>query len=148
MSFVKKVNPQLYKFYGIVSNNIIDRDNGGMNIITEEAHTKFVEKFNNGELNLPIYLFYWHYPSPVGEVEKVIYYDGYVICSGYFYKEFNFVAEALMHSKKTWGMSHGTFWDNVVFSKKEGEEYVIIEYEPFEFTFLPISQAANPMTVF
>lgn len=130
-------------FVNAVSNNYLDGD-AVPDLLTRESHLKFIDKFNSGGLSSgELYLFFSHYPAPVGVVTELRYEFDHLISKGVFYPDFYDLADALLDSDISWGMSHGMWADSI----KRGENKVeIVEYESFEVSILPVIQSANVLT--
>ena len=129
------------RWYGIVTNKFIDRDN---DILSEDAHKNFIKRVDNGEVDYPE-LNIWHIPKQVGMADWLAYDErGFLAASGYVHKEFEeLVINLIKNSEFPIGMSHGMPVSKI---KKNGN--IIKEYVSFEVSFLPLENAANLLTHF
>lgn len=143
-----------YRWLGIVSNNYTDRHT---ELITRNAHEKFVGKLKNKEVEYPVLRFH-HIRSEdntldnsvvIGKSDYVEFDEqsGMLIASGEFLEEYDEIGENLSKSEDTyWGMSHGMPQDSI--KRDNSIKNYIEEYIDVEFTLLETKWAANPLTTF
>jgi hypothetical protein len=131
-----------YRWLGIYSNKFRDDDNPA-EILAENAHLRFIEQVEKGELAYPD-LYVWHIPVAVGKSDLLAYDDaGFSIAAGEIEEDF---ALALMNTSHDLAMSHGMPAKSI---RRDNEDRsVITEYVSTEVSILPRFAAANKMTEF
>ena len=134
---VTKDLAQNYRWLALASNNFKDRDGEWF---SEEAHLDYVnyvdETADYPELRL------WHVKgSRIGMADFVAYADHFMLVSGTFDKEFEYLAPIM--AAKQYGVSHGFRYREV---DKQANTYT--RYRSFEVSALPPDKAANPWTAF
>lgn len=128
------------------SNNFRDRDIVP-EIITAEAHKKFIEKVDKGLAPYPE-LWLWHRPEwKLGKADLLTWDDigdgtGFAIASGHSYPGTEGVFEWLSNQKSI-GVSHGMPPHTVRYD--EDDPTIITEYESVEVSPLPSWAAANEL---
>lgn len=131
-----------YRWLGVYSNKFRDSDNPP-EILAEDAHIRFVERVEKGELPYPD-LYVWHIPVPIGKADLLAYHDsGFSVASGTVKETF---AIALMNTTEDLAMSHGM--PNESIRREDRDKSVITDYQSTEVSVLPRSVAANKMTDF
>lgn len=127
---------------GVPTNKFEDREK---DIFAEVAHQKLVKGIEAGVIDFPD-LYIWHKEPAVGKATWVEYDDrGFLLAGGIVHKEWeDLVTSLLVNSTEPIGMSQGIYTKDVV----RDSEGTIIEYKPFEFTFLPHKYACNLLTSF
>lgn len=126
-----------WRWLAIASNNFKDRDG---EYFPESAHLDYVayvdETADYPELRL------WHVKgSRIGMADFVAYADHFLLTSGTFDKEFEYLAPVM--AEREYGVSHGFRY---LETDKQGDTY--IRYRSFEVSPLPCDKAANPWTAF
>lgn len=107
-------------------------------IISTAAHKDYVEWATSTRQFPEVWL--WHTKgTTIGQVDMLDYFDGVVVASGLVNKEWEELAERLA-TRKDIGFSHGF----IGLLTKEG---VWTKYRDYEVTLLPLSAAANPLTL-
>lgn len=141
VALFKGMDNQLY-WVGVPTNKFEDRVK---DIFADESHRKLVKSLTEGEVKYPD-LYVWHKKPAVGEATWVDYDErGFLVAGGVIYKEYeDLVINLISNSDEPIGMSQ-CMWVKDVERSPEG---VITKYTPFEFTFLPHSQACNSLTAF
>ncbi len=131
---------------GVPTNKFIDRS-VPPDIFAESAHQKFVKDLQIGNADFPS-LFIWHMPVEVGITSWVDYDDrGFLTAGGTIHKQWEpLVLSLIMNSDEPMGMSHGVWLKDIV--RDEEETHVIRGYKSYEFSLLPLSEAANLLTSF
>jgi len=139
-----------YKWLARYSNNLRDRDNPP-EILTAQAHRRFVEMVDNKEAPLPE-LWLWHTPGTRwGQAQWVAYDDsgdvGFTLAGGTVDKGKEAIAEAIAAlSPDTVRLSHGMPISSIV--RDEKDNTLITEYTTREISPLPEAWAANQYTGF
>lgn len=140
----KDAESGLWRWLGVYSNKFRDDDRPAQ-IISEAAHKEFVDRVDKGEVNYPD-LYIWHIKQAIGLADWVAYDDsGFAVTAGYFYPQFDYIAEALEKSAADLAMSHGMPERFIVLDEKE---QVINSYVSTEVSVLPRYAAANKRTQF
>lgn len=135
-----KANDQL-QWVGVPTNKFQDKQK---DIISDSAHRKFVAKLKSGEAPMPD-LYPWH-TGAIGKATWVDYDErGFLVAGGYILKEYEeFAINLITNTTEPMGMSHGMYEKDIVWDT----DNTIAEYKSFEFSFLPLSKAANLLTSF
>lgn len=141
VALFKSTDGNLY-WVGVPTNKFQDREN---DIFSDVSHRKLVKAIESGEVEQPD-LYIWHKKPAVGKATWVDYDErGFLVAGGIIHKEYeDLVLNLLANADEPIGMSQGIYTKNI----KRDEEGTIIEYFPFEFTFLPQQHAANLLTAF
>lgn len=139
--FKSKDDGNLY-WVGVPTNKFIDRED---DIFTDISHRKLVKSLDDGAVNYPD-LYIWHQKPAVGKATWVDYDErGFLVAGGVIHKEYeDIVVSLLANATEPLGMSQGIYQKDI----KRDAEGAIIEYVPFEFTFLPHKNACNLLTTF
>lgn len=130
------------RFLTTYSNNRRDMDNPP-EIISAASHERFEKMVDSGEAEYPE-LWLWHTPTlKIGKTDFIAYDkdNGIAMAAGYFFKEAEFVAEAIADNPDFWGVSHGMPAATVKRSKEDPT--VIVEHITKEISPLPFQAAAN-----
>lgn len=126
-----------WRWLAIASNNFKDRDG---EYFPESAHLDFVEHVDKSGEYPDLWL--WHVKgSRIGMADFVAYADHFLLSSGTFDKEFEYLAPVM--ADRQYGVSHGFRYRE---ADKQGDTYV--RYRTFEISVLPPDKAANPWTAF
>lgn len=130
---------------GVPTNKFKDRED---DIFSDISHRKLVKSLTNNEWSYPD-LHIWHNKPAVGKATWVDYDErGFLVAGGVIHKEYQELVETLVktsiQNNEPLGMSQGIYTKDL----KRDSDGVIIEYKPFEFTFLPHSNACNILTSF
>lgn len=142
--YVEKQADGTYRWWGYPTNNAKDRDG---EILSGKALGRVISR-QKAEGDYPD-LWFYHIPYPAGQTDYMFYEKGFVGATGTFHKDLvsERMAQYCMEHPESidnsgWGMSH-TFrgW-----ADKSGVYHEIEEIR--EFTFLPLSRAANPYSEF
>ena len=132
-----------YRWLGVYSNKFRD-DDSPAEILAEEAHVRFIERVEKGEVAYPD-LYVWHIPVAIGKADLLAYDDaGFSIVSGTIEEEF---ATGLMKTSEDLAMSHG-MPAQYIRRDDESDNTVITQYVSSEVSVLPRYAAANKMTDF
>jgi hypothetical protein len=132
-----------YQWLGVYSNKFRDDDSPIAEILAEDAHLRFIERVEKGELAYPD-LYVWHIPSPIGKANLLAYDDaGFSIASGEIEEDF---AIAFQNTSEDLAMSHGMPSSEV--RRDKSDPTVITDYVSTEISVLPRWAAANKMTDF
>jgi hypothetical protein len=132
----------VYRWLGIYSNKFRD-DDSPAEILAEDAHLRFIEQVEKGELAYPD-LYVWHISVPVGKADLLAYDDaGFSIASGVIEEDF---AIALMNTSEDLAMSHGMPAKSI--RRDDPDKTVITGYVSTEVSVLPRWAAANKLTDF
>ncbi|RTL00252.1 MAG: hypothetical protein EKK57_07570 [Proteobacteria bacterium] len=139
--FKSKEDESLY-WVGVPTNKFIDREN---DIFSDISHRKLVKSLDEGSVEYPD-LYIWHQKPAVGKATWVDYDErGFLVAGGTIYKDYeDLVINLLANSTEPLGMSQGIYRKDI----KVDSDGTIIEYKPFEFTFLPHKNACNLLTAF
>lgn len=151
--FVFKQLNGKYRWVGIVSNNFTDRH---AEIISKDAHLRFVNLVNTNQVSYPVLRFH-HIRTEdktldssivIGKSDFVEFDEqsGMLIASGEFENEYEEIGENLSKSDDVWGMSHGMPVESI--KRDKAVKNIIREYIDVEFTLLETRWAANPLTTF
>jgi len=124
-----------------VSNNFIDWDG---DIISEEAHTEYVDWVNKNKECMPAFIT-WHTPGTArtNPVDYMDYFDGFLVASAKL-TEPEAIGLLKANLKTNIGMSHGSF----ALARDPNDTRVITQYRMYEVSDLPLDKAANPFTDF
>jgi hypothetical protein len=127
---------------GVPTNKFEDREK---DIFSDISHRTLVKSLDEGTHAYPE-LFIWHQRPAVGITTWVDYDDrGFLVAGGTVHKEYeDLVINLVTNLTEPLGMSQGIFTKDI----KRDSENTIIEYFPFEFTFLPHKNACNSLTAF
>jgi len=141
VALFKSADGSLY-WAGVPTNKFQDRD---ADIFSDVSHRKLVKSIGDGDVPYPD-LYIWHKPTAVGKATWVDYDErGFLVAGGVVHKEYHEIVQNLIaNADEPIGMSQGIYTKNI----KRDEEGTIVEYIPFEFTFLPQQHAANLLTTF
>lgn len=141
VALFKSTDGNLY-WAGVPTNKFQDREN---DIFSDISHRKLVKEISEGNVEFPD-LYIWHKQPAVGKATWVDYDErGFLVAGGIIHKEYEeLVTNLVAHADEPLGMSQGIYTKNI----KRDEEGTIVEYIPFEFTFLPHKNAANLLTAF
>lgn len=141
--FIYKDTDGNYYFIGVYSNQFEDREG---DIISSSAHQEFAKALNDGEADYPE-LWVWHIPNAIGKSTLVTYDKdtGMAVVGGYFYNEYNWLAEQLSKASEL-GMSHGMPIKDI--ERSQADKSTIIRYRSKEVSVLPVWAAANVLTEF
>lgn len=141
---VKQANGQ-YRWLGIWTNNIEDRDNPP-DIIAKDSILDYVDRINIGQLDFPELWMFHVEGTKFGTTDMIAYipYEGpedigYAIATGLIDEDCKDIAESLANSKDELGMSHGM--KNVV-RRVIDNKNVIVYFDTFEISVLPKKFAA------
>jgi hypothetical protein len=141
----KDVNGQ-YRWTAIFSNKFRDRDNPP-EILSDAAHKDFVKAVQSGSWEMPE-LWLWHtLVSESGIADFITYYDdGFIVATGMFDKDREFIAEALMDREDYLLVSHGM--PAIEINRDDKDRSIITRYRTSEISVLPDWAAANELTGF
>lgn len=131
---------------GVPTNKFIDRS-VPPDIFAESAHKQFIKDLNSGDAVMPS-LYIWHMPVEVG-ITTWVDYDkrGFLKAGGTIHKQWEpLVLSLIMNSEEPMGMSHGVWLKDII--RDANESHVIRGYKSYEFSMLPLSEAANLLTSF
>ena len=133
-----------YYWLGVFSSKFRDDDRPKQEIVSSDAHRKFVDAVNNGLAPYPD-LYIWHIEVPIGKATHLFYDDnGFPLAMGTFlYKS---MAEALLESDEDLAMSHGMEPQSII--RDVNDPTIINSYISSEITVLPRDVAANKFTDF
>jgi len=136
-----KSNDTLY-WVGVPTNKFKDRQD---DIFADVSHRKLIKMFEDGKAALPD-LYIWHSAPAVGKATWVDYDErGFLVAGGVVHKQFeDLVINLVANATEPLGMSQGIYTKDI----KRDSDGTIIEYIPFEFTFLPHKNACNLLTAF
>lgn len=139
--FKSKEDDCLY-WAGVPTNKFQDREG---DIFSDVSHRKLVKSLDEGSIEYPD-LYIWHQTPAVGKATWVDYDErGFLVAGGKIYKEYeDLVINLLTNATEPLGMSQGIYRKDI----KTDADGAIIEYKPFEFTFLPHKNACNLLTAF
>ncbi len=131
----------VYRFLTTYSNNGRDSDNPP-EIISAASHKRFVKMVDEGKAELPE-LWLWHKNINLGQATAVTFDEdnGIAIATGYFTKQAEPFAEAMMKNRAFWGVSHGMPVDSIVRNKEDNT--IIEQHITKEISILPLASAAN-----
>lgn len=131
---------------GVPTNKFIDRS-VPPDIFAESAHKQFVKDLSSGGAAMPS-LYIWHMPVEVGITSWVDYDErGFLTAGGTVHKQWEpLVSSLIMNAKEPMGMSHGVWLKDII--RDANESHVIRGYKSYEFSMLPLSEAANLLTSF
>ncbi len=139
----KDKNTGKLRWLAAYSSNYLD-DDYPSDILSKEAHIKFINKVQNKELPYP-QLWIWHLKgTAIGEADYLFYDEenGIAMATGFVYADMVKVAKNIAKMNKELGTSHG-----MTFVKRnENDKKVIDEYVTIEISILPLVAAANKMT--
>lgn len=128
-----------WRYVGIPTNNFIDYDT---DIIAKEAHAEYAAWWEEHKEFSPLFTT-WHLPGMVRKnaADMVLEHDGFLIVSGTLTEE---EVEPLLKAKALTdiGMSH----QSIALARDPRDERVILKYRMYEFSDLPLENAANPFT--
>lgn len=144
VALFKSIDGNLY-WCGVPTNKFQDREK---DIFSDQSHRKLVKALDEGNASYPD-LYIWHQKPAVGKATWVDYDErGFLVAGGVVHKEYEDLVISLVNSsieeKEPLGMSQGIYTKDI----KRDADNTIIEYKPFEFTFLPHKNAANLLTTF
>lgn len=146
---VYKSEDDSWRFKGLFTNDILDRDG---ETLTLESHEFFLDSIEKGIWPMPE-LWPFHVDCPVGVVDDIGLVKGddnhnYILVSGYGYPNYSqmFKAWSEWPSDDPLGMSHGM--PRVFIKRDEADPSRIVRYLTKEVTVLPQSRAANTKTMF
>lgn len=127
---------------GVPTNKFQDREH---DIFSDISHRKLVKSLESGVAEYPD-LYIWHRKPAVGKATWVDYDErGFLVAGGIIHKEYeSLVMNLVANSTEPLGMSQGIYRKDIKFDS----DGAIIEYTPFEFTFLPHKNACNLLTAF
>ena len=139
--FKSKEDDCLY-WVGVPTNKFQDREG---DIFSDVSHRKLVKSLDEGEMDYPD-LYIWHQKPAVGKATWVDYDErGFLVAGGTIHKDYeDLVINLLANSTEPLGMSQGIYRKDI----KVDSDGTIVEYKPFEFTFLPHKNACNILTAF
>lgn len=137
-----KSNDGTLYWIGVPTNKFQDREN---DIFSDVSHRKLVKALDEGKAPYPD-LYIWHQKPAVGVATWVDYDErGFLVAGGTIHKEYeDLVLSLVANSEEPLGMSQGIYVKDV----KRDSDGTIVEYTPFEFTFLPHKNACNLLTAF
>lgn len=140
-----KHNDQLW-WAGVPTNKFID-DDSPADIFSDASHRRFEKGLDNGDFPYPD-LYLWHIPKTIGKSTFIAYDErGFLIAGGTILPQYEaLVKELITNSDEPIGMSHGIHKSTI--RRHPTLKHVIDEYNSFEFSFLPVSSAANKLTTF
>lgn len=139
--FKSKEDDCLY-WVGVPTNKFQDREG---DIFSDVSHRKLVKSLDDGIFEYPD-LYIWHQKPAVGKATWVDYDErGFLVAGGKIHKDYeDLVINLLANSTEPLGMSQGIYRKDI----KVDSDGTIVEYKPFEFTFLPHKNACNLLTAF
>jgi len=139
--FKSKDDDCLY-WVGVPTNKFQDREG---DIFSDVSHRKLVKSLDEGSIEYPD-LYIWHQKPAVGKATWVDYDErGFLVAGGTVHKDYeDLVINLLANTTEPLGMSQGIYRKDI----KVDSDGTIIEYKPFEFTFLPHKNACNILTAF
>ena len=142
VALFKSVDDETLYWVGVPTNKFQDREN---DIFSDISHRKLVKSLDEGKAEYPD-LYIWHQKPAVGKATWVDYDErGFLVAGGTIHKDYeDLVINLLANTKEPLGMSQGIYRKDV----KWDSSGTIIEYTPFEFTFLPHKNACNLLTAF
>lgn len=146
---VYKSEDDTWRFKGLFTNDILDRDG---ETLTLESHEFFLDSIEKGIWPMPE-LWPFHVNRPVGMVDDIGLVKGddnhnYILVSGYGYPNYSqmFKAWSEWPSDDPLGMSHGM--PRAFIKRDEADPSRITRYLTKEVTVLPQFRAANTKTMF
>lgn len=125
------------------SSNYLD-DDYPSDILSRDAHVKFINKVQNKELDYPE-LWLWHLRgTAVGRADYLFYDEdnGIAMAAGYIYKDKEHIVKNISRMNIPLGTSHGMSF----VQRDKNDKKVIDEYVTIEISILPLVAAANKMT--
>lgn len=141
VALFKSEDGNLY-WAGVPTNKFEDRQK---DIFSDISHRKLVKALDEGTASYPD-LYIWHQQPAVGKATWVDYDErGFLMAGGIIHKEYeSLVVNLVANSTEPLGMSQGIYVKDIV----RDNDGTILEYYPFEFTFLPHKNACNSLTAF
>jgi len=141
IALFKSTDGNLY-WVGVPTNKFQDREK---DIFSDISHRKLVKSLESGNAEYPD-LYIWHRKPAVGKATWVDYDErGFLVAGGIIHKEYEaLVTNLVANSTEPLGMSQGIYRKDIKFDN----DGTIVEYTPFEFTFLPHKNACNLLTAF
>lgn len=126
------------RWLAVHSNNYQDREG---ETFSAKSHGEFVEWVDRTKAFPSLRL--WHMPHDIGKADMVDFDGTFMISSGTFAKEYEYIGEALKSREEAIGCSHG-----FQYRPQDLQGGVYQRYRSFEVSVLPMQVAANQLTAF